>query len=356
MKRASFLALILGVAFCVLACKNKDANVDAPSSQGSNPVDYSSATPGDVATISTEEAYRDFVKNNEIAVVKFGAEWCGPCKALDPEFDKIAGFFQTSGMAFARVDADELNGLANEIGVSGIPDVRIYYNGNPYNSIVGNYPDSIANALESMRQTTKPTSEVADSVKNPNAPLEDELWGDESGDVIEFDENLPEEEGQESDDEDEGDEEEDDFLSGVEPGKVEKLSTPNELNEFLEQHDLVVVKFGATWCPPCRRLDPKLPLLAGRFKDDGVAVVDVDVDEAEELSEKYSVNAIPCIFVFYKGVQKGRVVGYDPDEILGTIQRVVDNPEAAPDDSDDSDEELDVFDDEETEEAAESEE
>ena len=381
MKRATFFTLILGVAFCVSACNNKNADVTAPPvAPDSNSVDYTSSAPGDVATIATEEAFRDFVKNNEIAVVKFGAEWCGPCKALDPEFDKIAGYFQTSGFAFARADADDLNGLAKEIGVGGIPDVRIYYNGQPYNSVVGNYPDVIANALESMRQATKSTTEVADAVKKQNAPLENELWGDENteekpeqnGELaaeetasdasvdevefdeneVEFDENLPEEEIQDASNTDD----EDDFLSGVEPGEVSKLSTLDELNAFFGSHDLVVVKFGATWCPPCRRLDPKLPLLAGRFEDDGVAIVDVDVDEAEELADKFSVNAIPRVIVFYKGVQKGSVVGYAPDEILETIQRVVDDPEAAADDSFDGDEELDVFDDEESEETTESEE
>ena len=181
MKRATFFTLILSFLLCAPGCDdNKTPETTTPAvTPSANAVDYSKAEPGEVTTLSTEEAYRAFIKDHEIAVVKFGAEWCEPCKKLDPEFDKMAGHFQSSGIAFARVDVDELQSVAKELKIDGIPDVIIFYNGKTYNSVVGNDPASVASAIDSMRQVTKPTKEVAEAVKKANEPLEEELWKDE---------------------------------------------------------------------------------------------------------------------------------------------------------------------------------
>lgn len=141
-------------------------------------VDYSMAEPGEVAVIKNDVEFANFIKNNEIAVVKFGAEWCGPCKALDPEFDKMAGYFQVSGLAFARVDVDQVPTVPHQFGVSGIPDTYIFYNGQPYTHVVGNVPASVANAINSVCQQTVSVEE-AQSELQKDENLEKELWGDE---------------------------------------------------------------------------------------------------------------------------------------------------------------------------------
>ena len=336
MKRTVLFAIVIGAVLCVPACdktqqdgtNNDDAAASAKAPE--NSVDYSNAAPGKVTTLETEEAYRNFINDNEIAVVKFGAEWCPPCHKLDPEFDKIAGHFQSSGIAFARVDVDELKSVARSLDVGAIPDTRIFYKGQSYNYVVGNEPVSIANALESMRQETKPTAEVAAAVKNPNAPLEEELWKDEekeeapkkdlkhaegakhvanaSHKIVKVDVEA--------------------VLNETEPAEVKTVTKLDELKTYFQNNDLVVVKLGATWCPPCRKLEPKLPLLAGRFKEAGVTFIDVDVDESEEISVEYKVSAIPDVIVFYKGVEKGRVVGYRLEEIYSLVEYVSVDPDS----------------------------
>lgn len=65
----------------------------------------------------------------------------------------------------------------------------------------------------------------------------------------------------------------------------------------------VLVDFSATWCRPCRLMEPALDSVAREYQ--GRAVVGkVDVDQSERLAERYQIRAIPCILVF----QNGRVV------------------------------------------------
>ena len=77
----------------------------------------------------------------------------------------------------------------------------------------------------------------------------------------------------------------------------------------VEQPDLVVVKFGAEWCGPCRMLDPELSQLGNSLG--GLAqVVRIDIDKHPELARHYGVSSIPRMFVFYHGKILADRVGY----------------------------------------------
>ncbi len=74
---------------------------------------------------------------------------------------------------------------------------------------------------------------------------------------------------------------------------------------------VVVLKFGATWCGPCRAMKPQLEALAKRYGDKPFAVVDVDVDENEPAARQWAVRYLPAVFVLdgkgvirYKGVRE----------------------------------------------------
>lgn len=61
-------------------------------------------------------------------IVKFGAEWCGPCRMLEAQLDQVAG--RHSGkLLVVRVDVDERPELADHFEVRGIPDTLIFSGG-----------------------------------------------------------------------------------------------------------------------------------------------------------------------------------------------------------------------------------
>ncbi len=80
----------------------------------------------------------------------------------------------------------------------------------------------------------------------------------------------------------------------------------------LQSEQLVVVDFSATWCGPCRRLEPELEAVAESLEGQAT-FVKVDVDADPELATRFGVQGIPNL-TFLKG---GKVV----DTIVGAVPR-----------------------------------
>jgi thioredoxin 1 len=70
----------------------------------------------------------EVISRNEPVLVKFGADWCGPCRMMEPELDKLAS--ETGGrLGVVRVDVGKKPALAQHYGVSSIPRLLLFYNG-----------------------------------------------------------------------------------------------------------------------------------------------------------------------------------------------------------------------------------
>ena len=83
-------------------------------------------------------------------------------------------------------------------------------------------------------------------------------------------------------------------------GAVKEITQDQFESEVMEESKPVLVDFWAPWCGPCKTLGPVLEELAkdneGRLK-----VVKVNVDENQDLAQKYDVMSIPTMFVFKDG-------------------------------------------------------
>jgi putative thioredoxin len=72
-------------------------------------------------------------------LVDFHAGWCPPCKMLGPVLDAMIA--QAPGpLKLVKIDSDERADLAAAAGVSGIPDVRLYINGQQVGGFTGFRP------------------------------------------------------------------------------------------------------------------------------------------------------------------------------------------------------------------------
>jgi thioredoxin 2 len=74
----------------------------------------------------------------------------------------------------------------------------------------------------------------------------------------------------------------------------------------------VVVDFWAPWCGPCRMIAPSLESQARKHAGE-LKVVRLNVDEAPELSQRYSVQGIPLLVIFRDGQELARLVGAVPE-------------------------------------------
>lgn len=72
-------------------------------------------------------------------VVDFWAPWCGPCQQMAPVFEELAGQY-TGLVKFAKVNTDEERALAQQMGITGLPTVVAFYNGQPIDGRVGALP------------------------------------------------------------------------------------------------------------------------------------------------------------------------------------------------------------------------
>jgi thioredoxin 1 len=77
----------------------------------------------------------------------------------------------------------------------------------------------------------------------------------------------------------------------------------------------VVIDFFATWCGPCRRLSPMLDDLAGPLTNQ-VKFVKVNVDQAQELAQRWEVEGLPTLLFLNDGKVVDKVVGLPSREEL----------------------------------------
>jgi thioredoxin 1 len=75
----------------------------------------------------------------------------------------------------------------------------------------------------------------------------------------------------------------------------------------------VLVDFWASWCPPCRQMNPVIDSLAKDFK-----VCKVNVDKNQALASHYDISSIPALLIFKNGKVAARHVGVTPETTLRT--------------------------------------
>ncbi|KAK3442410.1 thioredoxin H2 isoform X2 [Eucalyptus grandis] len=82
---------------------------------------------------------------------------------------------------------------------------------------------------------------------------------------------------------------------------------------------LMVIDFTATWCGPCRRMEPTIDELAETFAD--VDFIKIDVDELMNVARQYEVQAMPTFLLMKNGKVVDEVIGAKKDELRNKIEQ-----------------------------------
>lgn len=72
-------------------------------------------------------------------VVDFWADWCGPCRMVTPELEKLAEAHGDK-IKVVKVDVDANGTIANRYGIQGIPTIALFRDGQPVAASVGAKP------------------------------------------------------------------------------------------------------------------------------------------------------------------------------------------------------------------------
>ena len=78
-----------------------------------------------MATVElTEQNFESTITGNDIVLVDFWAEWCGPRKSFAPTFEKSSE--QHTDVVHAKVDTEDQQRLAGEFGIRSIPTIMAF--------------------------------------------------------------------------------------------------------------------------------------------------------------------------------------------------------------------------------------
>lgn len=101
--------------------------------------------------------------------------------------------------------------------------------------------------------------------------------------------------------------------------EVLKINNKNFEEEVLKSEKTVLVDFYAEWCGPCKMIAPVIEQIAKENEE--IKVAKINVDEAQELAEKYGVMSIPTLVVIKNGQEIKRQVGLaSKSEILSMLK------------------------------------
>lgn len=85
---------------------------------------------------------------------------------------------------------------------------------------------------------------------------------------------------------------------------IKKLSKDDKFEDIIKE-GIWLVDFSATWCGPCRMLEPVLEEFS---KDNNV--LQVDIDQFRELTDSFNIMSVPTLMCFENGTLKSQDVGY----------------------------------------------
>lgn len=90
--------------------------------------------------INSENFEAEVITAGGVSLVDFSATWCGPCKALAPTIEELAGEYADRGVKVGKCDVDEAGDIAARYGIMSVPTILFFKDGEKVDTMMGNQP------------------------------------------------------------------------------------------------------------------------------------------------------------------------------------------------------------------------
>jgi len=91
-------------------------------------------TTGTPIHVESADHLEELLEEHDVVLVDYYADWCGPCKMLEPTVEEIAA---ETDAAVLKVDIDEHQGIAQDAGVRSVPTLEFYKAGEAAERVIG---------------------------------------------------------------------------------------------------------------------------------------------------------------------------------------------------------------------------
>ncbi|CAI5515455.1 unnamed protein product [Closterium sp. Naga37s-1] len=197
----------------------------------------------------TPNNFGDFVGTEKAVFVKYYAPWCGHCKKLAPDYEKLAtAFKKTKTVVIAKVNCDAYKEMCSDYRVRGYPTLKWFPAGT-------DIPVDYDGRREAASMVTWANEKLGTSVRVPMAVSH----------VV-------------------------DLL----PATFDAVA--------LDSTKHVLVEFYAPWCGHCKQLAPVYEQVAEAFRlESSVVIAKVDADQHTELKDRFAISGFPTLKWFPAG-------------------------------------------------------
>jgi thioredoxin 1 len=97
---------------------------------------------GNAVAVTEQSFDTEVVQSSVPVLVDFWAAWCGPCRAIAPTVEELAGEY-AGKLKVVKVDVDENPDVSGKYGVQSIPTLLVFKNGEVVERLIGAYPKNM---------------------------------------------------------------------------------------------------------------------------------------------------------------------------------------------------------------------